>query len=210
MTQILQLESSLFPAEMSSSRRVSKQLVDALVANEPGSKVVVRDLAANPLNHIGLDLMLGSTATADSHSEAQSKAVAASNELIAELFAADVIVIGVPMYNFSIPSTLKAWVDHIAIGGKTFSYTAEGRPQGLVTGKKVFIVASRGGAYSEGPMAAFNFQDPYLRSVLAFLGMTDITVITAEQQKMGPDAQAAGFAHAEKSIAAALRVAQPA
>jgi FMN-dependent NADH-azoreductase len=210
MTQILVLESSIFPAEMSSSRRVTKQLVNSLLANEPAAKVVVRDLAAKPPGHIGLDLMAGSMAPAESHTEAQAKAVATSSELIAELFAADVIVIGAPMYNFSIPSSLKAWVDHIAIGGKTFSYTAEGRPQGLVTGKKVFIVASRGGAYSEGPMAAFNFQDPYLRTVLGFLGMTDITVITAEQQKMGPAAQAAGFAHAEKSIAEAMRVAQPA
>jgi FMN-dependent NADH-azoreductase len=209
MTQILVIDSSLFPAEMSASRRVAQQLVDRLVAQDPGVKVVRRDLAANPLGHIGLDLMAGAMTPAEGRTDAQSKAVVVSDELIAELFAADVIVIGAPMYNFAIPSTLKAWVDHVCIAGKTFSYSAAG-PEGLVKGKRVFVVASRGGMYVEGPMAGFNFQDPYLRATLGFLGMTDVTVITAEQQKMGPQAQAAGFAQADKLIDAALRVAQPA
>ncbi len=111
------------------------------------------------------------------------------------------------MYNVSIPSALKAWIDNIAIAGKTFRYTPEGRPEGLVTGKRIFIVASRGGAYSEGPMAAFNFTDPYLRTVIGLLGMTDVTVIAAEQQKMGPEAQAAGFSRAAQQIAEAVAAA---
>jgi FMN-dependent NADH-azoreductase len=209
MTQILVIDSSLFPADMSASRRVTQQLVDRLVAQDPSARVVRRDLAVNPLGHIGLDLMAGTMTPAEGRSAVQAKAVAASDELIAELFAADVIVIGAPMYNFAIPSTLKAWIDHLCIAGKTFSYSAAG-PEGLVKGKRVFVVASRGGMYTEGPMAGFNFQDPYLRTVLGFLGMTDVTVITAEQQKMGPDAQAAGFARADKLMNEALRVAQPA
>jgi FMN-dependent NADH-azoreductase len=209
MTQILVLDSSLFPAEMSASRRVTQQLLDRLVAQYPGAKVARRDLAANPLGHIGLELLAGATSPAEGRTATQSKAVAASDELIAELLAADVIVIGAPMYNFGIPSSLKAWVDHICIAGKTFSYSAAG-PVGLVKGKRVFVVASRGGMYAEGPMAAFNFTDPYLRATLGFLGMTDLTVITAEQQKMGPEAQAAGFAQADKLMTEALRIAQPA
>jgi FMN-dependent NADH-azoreductase len=210
MTKILVLEASLFPAEMSASRRVTELVVARLAATNTSATIVRRDLAADPLNHVGFDLMSGSMTPAEGRSESQAKAVATSDALIAELFAADVIVIGAPMYNFTIPSTLKAWIDNIAIGGKTFRYTPEGRPEGLVTGKRVFVVASRGGVYGAGPTVAFNFQDPYLRTALGLLGMTDVTVITAEQQKMGPDAQAEGLAQAQRQIVEAIADAQAA
>jgi FMN-dependent NADH-azoreductase len=208
MTNILVLDSSLFPQGISVSRQVTDQLVARLTEANLVAKIVRRDLAAEPLNPVGFDLMTGYTASPAERTEGQAKAVAVSETLIAELFTADVIVIGAPMYNFSIPSTLKTWIDHIAIAGRTFRYAAGGYPEGLVTGKRVYIVASRGGAYSNGPTAAYNFQDSYLRSVLGFLGLTDITVIVAEQQKMGPDAQAAGLVQAQSQIAELIGNAQ--
>jgi FMN-dependent NADH-azoreductase len=204
MLNALVLESSLLPSGMSVSRRVGGELVDALQSAELGLNVIRRDLAADPLPHIGLDLMAGSMSPPESRTEAQAHAVAVSDTLIGELFAADYVVIEAPMYNFTIPSTLKAWIDNVAIAGKTFRYGADGRPEGLVTGKRVFLIVTRGGAYSEGPMAAFNFTDPYLRAALGLLGMTDVTIVTAEMQKMGPEAAAQGDAQASREIRAAV------
>jgi FMN-dependent NADH-azoreductase len=203
MTKLLVLESSLFPATISASRRVTGQLVDALIAAEPKTTIIRRDLAVEPLAHVGMDLMGGAMTPPADHTPAQAQAVSLSETLIDELMAADVVVIGAPMYNFSVPSTLKAWIDNVARAGKTFRYTAQG-PEGLVTGKRVFIVASRGGGYSEGPMTAFNFQDPYLRTVLGLLGMTDVTVITAEALRVSPEAEAVGYANATRQIAEAV------
>jgi FMN-dependent NADH-azoreductase len=113
---------------------------------------------------------------------------ALSDELIAELEAADTIVLAVPMYNFSIPSTLKAWIDHVARRGRTFRYTEKG-PEGLLKDKKVFVLVARGGLYSKGaPAAAFDFQEPYLRTVLGFLGLTDVTFVYLEGLAMGSEA----------------------
>lgn len=192
MSNILLLESSLFPAGMSASRAVAAALAD----QNPGAAIVRRDLAADPLPHADLTMLSGWMTPADQRSPEQAAAVARSQQVIDELLAADLIVIGAPMYNFSIPSSLKAWIDHIAIAGQTFRYNEQGRPEGLVSGKKVIVLASRGGVYSEGPMAAFNHQDTYLRAVLGFLGMTDLTVIDVERQKMGaePAEQARGAA----------------
>jgi FMN-dependent NADH-azoreductase len=112
---------------------------------------------------------------------------ALSDELIAEVRAADTIVIGAPMYNFSITSGLKAWIDHIARVGRTFQYGANG-PQGLVTGKKVVVFVASGGVYSEGPAAAYDHVTTYLRSTLGFLGMTDVSFVVAEGVSMGEEA----------------------
>jgi FMN-dependent NADH-azoreductase len=204
MSNILVIESSLFPAEISASRSTVAVFVDRWLDHEPDAVVVRRDLAATALPHAGLDLLSGWMTPADQRSPAQTEAVARSRQLIDELFAADVVVIGAPMYNFSIPSTLKAWIDHVAIAGQTFRYNEQGRPEGLVTGKRVMIIASRGGIYSEGPMVAFNHQDPYLRAVLGLLGMTDLTVVGVEAQKMGADHSAGGRAAAVGAIDAFL------
>ena len=124
-------------------------------------------------------------------SDRQKELVALSDELIAELEVADTIVLAVPMYNFSIPSTLKAWIDHVARRGRTFRYTEKG-PEGLLRDKKVFVLVSRGGVYSKGsPAAPFDFQEPYLRTVLGFLGLTDVTFVHFEGVGMGPEAAAA-------------------
>lgn len=203
MSNILLLESSLFPAGMSASRAVAAALAD----QNPGATIVRRDLAADPLPHADLTMLSGWMTPAEQRSPEQVAAVVRSQQAIDELLAADLIVIGAPMYNFSIPSSLKAWIDHIAIAGQTFRYNEQGRPEGLVSGKKVIVLASRGGVYSEGPMAAFNHQDTYLRAVLGFLGMTDLTVIDVERQKMGPElaeqARAAAVGQIERLLAAA-------
>jgi FMN-dependent NADH-azoreductase len=121
--------------------------------------------------------------------------------LIEELEAADTIVLAVPMYNFSIPSTLKAWIDHVARAGRTFRYTAAG-PEGLLNGKKVFVVSGRGGFYSgDSPAKVLDFQEPYLRAVLGFLGLTDVTFIHVEGLKVSSEAAEKGISRAREAIA---------
>ncbi len=200
MTKLLVLESSIFPAGVSSSRGVTAKFVERWLKKHPATTVVRRDLAANPIQHAALPLLSGAGKRPEDTTPEERAAVAVSDELIDEIFAADLIVIGAPMYNFSIPSTLKSWIDAIAIAGRTFRYLPDGRPEGLVLGKKVFVIASRGGIYSEGPLAAFNFQDTYLRAALGLLGLTDLHVIAAERQKMGPEQQAIGSEIAARQI----------
>jgi FMN-dependent NADH-azoreductase len=132
--------------------------------------------------------------------DAERVAQALSDELIAELFAADTIVIGAPMYNFSIPTTLRAWFDHVLRPRVTFAYSEAG-PQGLVTGKKVIVIESRGGLYSEGPAQVMDFQEPYLRALLGFIGLTDVEFIHAEKIGFGPEARDAALAGAKARIA---------
>lgn len=204
MTRILILESSLFPSSRSASRQITDFFVKSWLGCDPGIEIVRRDLAAEPLPHFGLDAIEGWATPIADRTDVQAKAVASSERLISELLATDVLVVGAPMYNFSIPSLLKAWIDHIAIAGRTFRYTPDGRPEGLVTGKRVFIIASRGGTYAMEPMKAFNFQDTYLLRVLGFLGMTDVTVIAVERQKMGSVEQAEGLASARSQVVGLL------
>jgi FMN-dependent NADH-azoreductase len=200
VTKLLVLESSIFPEGVSASRGVTAKFVERWLSTHPGSTVVRRDLAANPVPHVGLQLLSGAGKKPEDRAPEERAAVALSDELIGELFDADAIVIGAPMYNFSVPSTLKAWIDAVALAGRTFRYTPDGRPEGLVAGKTVYVIASRGGLYSEGPMAPFNFQDTYLRATLGLLGLTDLHVIAAERQKMGPEQQAIGAEIAARRI----------
>jgi FMN-dependent NADH-azoreductase len=132
--------------------------------------------------------------------------VALNDALIEEFLAADIVVIGAPMYNFSVPSQLKAWIDRVAVPGKTFSYTESG-PQGLATGKKVFVASARGGVYSEGPAAAADFQEPFLRQVFAFFGIDDVTFIRAEGVAYGPDQYKAALDAAVAKAAGVLPLA---
>ncbi|WP_448044268.1 FMN-dependent NADH-azoreductase [Bradyrhizobium liaoningense] len=204
MTTLLVVESSLFPEGVSASRGVTATFVARWLKKHPETSVVRRDLASDPIRHIDLGLLSGAAKTPAERTPADQVAAEISDQLIEELFAADVIVIGAPMYNFSIPSALKSWIDAIAIAGRTFRYLPDGRPEGLVRGKTVYIIASRGGIYSEGPGTTVNFQDTYLRAVLGLLGLTEVHVIAAERQKMGPEQQAAGVALAERQIEALL------
>jgi FMN-dependent NADH-azoreductase len=195
MNQILLVTTSPRGSD-SYSNQVAHALVAKLRAEKPGARLVTRDFATAPLPHVGEDYIVGRMLPADQRNAGQAASVALSDELIAELFASDAIVIASPMYNFGVPSTLKAWIDHLARAGETFSYSAAG-PEGLVKGKKVYLIQARGGVYSEGPMGGFNFQDPYLKTVLGFLGMTDIELIAIEGIAFGPEA-------AEKAINGAL------
>ncbi len=170
-------------AGASFSIKLGNGLVGKLLAAYPGSTVRVRDLAAGPFPHLEESHLDAFNAPAEAYSPAQQAAVRHSDEAIAEVQWADVIVIGVPMYNFNIPSTLKAWIDHIARARITFRYTAGG-PEGLVHGKKVYLAAASGGIYSRGPGAANDFAIPYLKNILGFLGMHDVTVVRVEGTKI--------------------------
>ena len=159
---------------------------------------VGRDLSQNPPPHVGSAFIGGMYAAPEKRSQDQAKAIALSDTLIDEVFAADTIVIAVPMHNFGVPSTLKAWIDHVARAGRTFSYGANG-PQGLLTGKHAILVLASGGVYSGGRMKTFDFTEPYLRAVLSFLGITDVDVVRVEGVAMsaiGPE-KALAAANAE-------------
>jgi len=200
---ILQVNSSARSyanGEGSQSTRLANELVAGLVAKNPAAAPTVRDLAQKP--HPVLDeAALGALFTpADARSPEQAARAALDDALIAELKAADVVVLGVPMYNFGISSQLKNWIDAIARAKVTFEYTATG-PRGLLTGKKVYAVLTRGGLYRG---TTNDSQVPYLRTVLGFLGMTDVEFIYAEGLNMGPDAATAAIASARGEIEALL------
>jgi FMN-dependent NADH-azoreductase len=125
--------------------------------------------------------------------------LALSDTLVGELEAANTIVLAVPMYNFSISSTLKAWIDHVAWTGRTFRYTASG-PEGLLKGKKVFVASARGGIYSEGPYSVMDFQEPYIRAVLRFIGLDDVTFVHLEGLSISPEVAAKGLARARDTL----------
>lgn len=195
MSRILFVTSSPRGAA-SLSTKVATALVDRLQAQSPGATVVHRDLAAQPLPHIGEDFLAAQALAAEARSPAQQTALALSDTLAQELFAADTIIIASAMINFGLASTLKTWFDYLLRAGVTFRYDETG-VHGLVSGKKVYLVEARGGIYSEGPYKPFDFQEPYLRHVFSFIGLTDIESIAIEGVNYGPEA-------AEKAVAGAL------
>ena len=169
------------------SRELSHAVVDAWKRAHPGAKVTYRDVAANPLSHWA------------PAADAVNPAGRGGSDVLDEFLAADVVVVGAPMYNFSIPSTLKAWIDRLAIAGKTFRYGSNGA-EGLAGGKRVIIASSRGGIYSEGPGEAMDFQEDYLRKVFGFFGITDVEVVRAEGVNLGPEQKKQAIAAALASI----------
>jgi FMN-dependent NADH-azoreductase len=177
MTTLLQLDSS--PLANSVSRELTREFVDNWKKAHPGSRVIVRDLAANPPKPVDQAWIYGAHTPAESILPEQKALLAYSEECIAELEQADEYVIGVAMHNFSIPSVLKLWIDQVVRGGRTFAYGPDG-PKGLLSGKKASILAATGGVYQAGtPYAAFNFIDPYLTTILKFIGISDLTFVTA-------------------------------
>ena len=196
---ILQINASA-RSEGANSTRVANSVVAQLQSANPSAMLKLHDLAVTP--HPVLDeTALGALFTpAEKRTPEQAARVALDDALIAEVQAADAIVLGVPMYNFGVPVQLKNWIDAIARNGVTFSYTATG-PKGLLTGKKVYVALARGGRY-RGTDA--DSQVPYLKTVLGFLGMTDVHFIYAEGLNMGPEAAQQGFAEAEADLAAAF------
>ena len=197
MSKLLKINASLFAANGQSSQ-LAERFVAAWQASHPGARVVERDLTTHPVPHLDAARFTAFLVQPEARSAEQQAVVAFSDALIAELRAADVIVIGLPMYNFGIPSQLKAYFDHIARAGVTFRYTENG-PEGLVKGKKVYVALARGGVYRDTPADS---QVPYLKGVLGFLGMTDVEFIYAEGLAMGPETADKAFAEAEAAIAA--------
>ncbi|WP_242154233.1 FMN-dependent NADH-azoreductase [Sphingomonas sp. BAUL-RG-20F-R05-02] len=194
---ILHIDASASDAAASHTRRLSAELVEKLKAANPDASVVYRDVTVDPLPHV--DMTIRQAWAPEGDKDASLTATAQrSKALVDELKAADVIVIGSPMYNFTIPSTLKAWIDHIAIAGQTFQYTASG-PEGLLKGK-AYLALSSGGVYSQGPFAAVEHLATYLTDILGFLGIRDVEVVRAEGVAYGPEQDEAAMASAAERI----------
>ncbi|MCA0010460.1 FMN-dependent NADH-azoreductase [Mesorhizobium sp. B292B1B] len=187
----------------SHSTRIATELAQKLLAADPTNTLVVRDLVANPLPHIDTDYATGIYTPAESRTPRQAEVVGVSDAVLDELFAADTVILATGFINFNISSTLKSWVDHVARSGKTFAYGESG-PKGLVTGKKVYIVLASGGIYSEGAAVQFDHAIPYLRSVLGFIGMTDVDVIRIEGVAKGPEAVTEALAKATAKVDAVV------
>lgn len=198
MTNILHINSSVRNAD-SISRKVTREFLNKWQANEPNAVIVERDLAAQALPHLTEETLGAFFTPVEQRTAAQAQIAALSESLVGELFAADVIVIGAPMYNFSITSGLKAWIDHVARAGVTFKYGEQG-PVGLLTGKKVYIFTSAGGVYSAGPAQGMDFLATYLRTVLGFIGLTDITFIATEGLAMGEGGVTKALEQTSKTI----------
>jgi len=185
MSNILYVSSSP-RGSASYSNRVAARVIRELRQADPQTTVTVRDLAQDPLPHVDVDFVTATRSADGPRTERQRAILAQSDALVAELLAADIIVIAAPMINFSVATTLKSWFDYIARAGRTFSYSEAG-PKGLVSDKRVIVVSASGGIYS-GENAAFDFQVPWLRNMLGFLGMTDVEVIRVEGTALGPEA----------------------
>jgi FMN-dependent NADH-azoreductase len=179
------------------SRVLVADAVSKLLEVEPNAKVTHRDLGESPPPHLIVETINGVRGTAATENEFAARRL--SDEFIGELKAADTVVIGAPMYNFSVPTTLRAWFDHVLRPGATFSY-ADGAPRGLLGGKRVIVIESRGGLYTDGPAKAFDFQEPYLRQLLGFMGITDVTFVHAEKIGYGPEARSASIEAAKAKI----------
>lgn len=178
MKNLLVIEVS--PAgDRSASRKLTKAIVQQIQAKYTGVNVKTRDLSVHPLPHLDPARLSAFRSEPTGHTENDNRAVKDSDEAIAELFAADAIVIAAPMWNFSIPSVLKSWIDHVVRAQKTFKYGAAG-PEGLLKGKKLYLAVASGGVYSEGPAKEADFVVPYLRAVFGFIGLTDVSVFRAE------------------------------
>ena len=197
MKTLLQIRSSIFSNDGQSSR-LAERFVARWRASNPGGKVIVRDLAKEPVPHLDAARFGAFLAKPEERTPAQQAVVDYSDALIGELKRADVVVLGLPMYNFGVPSTLKAYFDHVARVGETFKYTEKG-PVGLLTGKKVYVFAARGGMYAGTPN---DTQTPFIRTFLSFLGMSDIEFVYAEGLAISDASKKQTLARAEAVIAA--------
>jgi len=192
---LLQINSSLNSDQGQSSMMASRYAQQWLKSN-PDGRVVKRDLAAEPISHLDADGFSAFTTTPENRTAEQSAYAAASNALINELKSADAIVIGLPMYNFGVPSTLKAWIDQVARAGKTFQYTSDG-PKGLLQDRPVIVFTTRGGFYKNTPM---DTQTAYITQFLNFIGIQDIQMVYAEGLAMGDEERQTAIGNANKII----------
>jgi FMN-dependent NADH-azoreductase len=178
MTTILHLASSS-NLHGSFSRKIGTAVMEALAQHHPDVHIVTRDLVTNPVPHVSPELLAAMFAK-----DPQAPALALSNQLTEQLMASDLLVVEAPMYNFGIPSALKAWIDHVLRAGMTFHYTANG-PEGLLKNKKAILVIARGGIYTTGPAAAMDHQESYLRAILGFIGIGPIETVYIEGTALG-------------------------
>ena len=203
--KLLHIDSSILAAN-STSRHLTAQIVAKWRASHPGTTVEYLDLAAHAPSHLSADALGFRMPASDAVlTDVQKQENAVSEALVSQFLAADVVVVGAPLYNFSIPSQLKAWIDRIAQAGRTFTYTAKG-PQGLAGGKTVVVASARGGVYStsEGGRA-MEHQESYLQTVFGFFGVTDVRIVRAEGLAMGDVGKAQALASAETDIKSATK-----
>jgi FMN-dependent NADH-azoreductase len=210
MKNLLYVTASLSGPNSKSGLIGSEFLASWQAAHGPAN-LVHRELGNGAIPHLSGEFLKAWSTPPEQRSERERTLAQESDPLLEEVEAADVIIIAAPMYNFAIPSTLKSWIDHITRSGRTFRYTAEGKPEGLLKNKKVFVIAARGGIYTgDSPVKALDFQEPYLRAILGFNGLTDVTFVHVEGQLMGAEAAEAGLLRARGNmdeIASRARVA---
>ena len=198
--------SSSANGDASVSNGLVGRFVDSVREHNPAAHVVLRDVGANPLPHLTNETVAAIKGEPKSPAELEARAL--SDALVAELQQADVVLIASPMYNFGISSTLKSWFDHIARAGVTFRYTEAG-PEGLLKGKKTVVLLSRAGFYSEGPGAVMDGQEPYLRAMLGFVGLDDVTYVRVEKLAFGPEAAAQAIEEAAAALTGVARETLP-
>jgi len=205
--KLLHIDSSILGTN-SATRELGAAVVEQLRRDNGSVEVSYLDLAREPLDHLTGELFLARSApSATPHDQWLQREIETSQRVMDDFLTADVIVIGAPMYNFSIPSQLKAWIDRIAVAGKTFRYGENG-PEGLAKGKKVIVISARGGAYGPGsPAAALDFQENYLRGVFGFLGISDVEFVRAEGLSKGGEQRERSIAAARDSITGRLPLA---
>lgn len=197
MTKALIINSSAL-ADASVSNKLTRELAERLKASEPGLQIKLRDIGGDPMPHLTAETVGAIRGAAEN--EAARRTLALSDALIGELKEADLIVIGSPMYNFGISSTLKAWFDHVLRAGQTFRYREDGSSEGLLKGKKAVVIETRAGFYSEGPLGHMDGQEPHLRAMLGFMGIEDAVFVRAEKLAFGPDVAAAAVENAVEEL----------
>ena len=195
--KLLHIDSSIL-GDNSASRQLSKTVVEAIQAVTPGAELITRDLAADALSHFSAATLVAAGTPAELRDAAQKHEADLNASTLAEFIAADTVVIGAPMYNFSIPTQLKAWIDRICVAGQTFRYTEAG-PEGLCAGKKVIVVSTAGGIHAGQASGAAH--EDYLKLLFGFIGVTDIHFIRAEGLAYGDDARSKAMAGAQAQIA---------
>lgn len=196
--KILHVTAGLF-GDNSVSTQLSGKLVERLKKDFNSAEVTVRDVASAPVSHLDAEILMAASTDESDRSPRQNEELAMTEALLDEVFAADVLVIGAPMYNFTIPSQLKAWFDRVAQAGRTFRYTENG-PEGLLTNKKAYIASARGGFYAEGEAAALDHQESYIKTMLGFVGITDVTVVRAEGVNISDSQRESSIQAASKDI----------
>lgn len=201
MSTVLVLNSSVL-GDASASKQLVADTVASMRRADPSIRFISRDLAADPVPHLGSDAS-AAIRGGEPANTAQAAARALSDVLLNEVQEASTLVIGAPMYNFGIPSTLKSWFDHILRPGIAFRYSAAG-PEGLLTGKRAIVILSRGGLYSEGPDGAMDSQQPHLRTLLGFIGITDVTFVLDEKLGFGPGDRVRSLQAAKNQIQDAI------